>query len=207
MRAALGYAPEQFVIGKIARLFDLKGHEYLVRAAPAIVAARPETRFLLVGDGALRGRIESQVAAAGLSGHFKFLGLAAPERIPELIAAMDVVVHVSLREGLARALVQALLVGRPVVSFDIDGVREVVIPGETGFLLPPASVEPLVAAIRCLAADPALCARLGAAGQRRFADRFRRERMVNDLHRLYDRLLAESPAGRLPGSGGDTVSE
>jgi glycosyltransferase involved in cell wall biosynthesis len=193
-RAELGYSPEHFVIGKIARLFDLKGHEDLVRAAPAIVAAWPNARFLMVGDGALRRRIESQVAAAGLADHFQFLGLVPPERIPKLIAAMDMVVHVSLREGLARALVQALLAGRPVVSYDIDGAREVVRNGETGYLVPPRSIEGLVAAVSRLAADPALRARMGAAGRRELPDRFRQERMVDELHRLYDRLLAESAA-------------
>jgi glycosyltransferase involved in cell wall biosynthesis len=189
-RAELGFGPEHFVIGKIARLFNLKGHEYLVRAAPAIVAAWPNARFLLVGDGALRKRIESQVAAVGLTDRFKFLGLVAPERIPELIAAMDVVVHASLREGLARTLVQALLVGRPVVSYDIDGAREVVIHGETGYLLPPKSVEELVQAMTRLAADTALRVRMGLTGRRQFADRFRHEQMVDALLRLYDRLLA-----------------
>lgn len=193
-RAELGYGPEHFVIGKIARLFELKGHEDLVRAAPAIVAAHPNAQFMLVGDGARRGRIESQVAAAGLADRFKFVGLVPPERIPALIAAMDVVVHLSLREGLARALVQALLVGRPVVSYDIDGAREVVIPGETGFLAPPKSVDEVAAAVNRLAAEPALRARIGGAG-RQFADRFRAERMVDMLHRLYERLLQTSPKG------------
>jgi glycosyltransferase involved in cell wall biosynthesis len=190
VRAELSYSSEHFVIGKIARLFDLKGHEFLVRAAPAIVAAWPNARFLLIGDGTLRKQVECQVAGVGLTDRFTFLGLAAPERIPELIAAMDVVVHASLREGLARAVVQALLVGRPVVSYDVDGAREVVIDGETGYLVPPKSIDELAQAVSRLAADPALRAQMGSAGQRRFADPFRQERMVDELHRLYERLLA-----------------
>jgi glycosyltransferase involved in cell wall biosynthesis len=190
-RAELGYRPEHIVIGKLARLVPLKGHEFLLRAAPAIVAAFPNARFLLVGDGILRRQLESQVARAGLAEHFQFLGLVPPERIPRLLAAMDIVVHVSLREGLARALVQALLARRPVVSYDVDGAREVVISGETGFLVPPKSIPELTAAINRLAADPALRAHLGAEWQRRFADQFRYERMVDELHKLYERVLAE----------------
>ena len=189
VRTELGYRPEDVVVGKIARLFELKGHEYLLQAAPAIVAAQPNVKFLLVGDGVLRRQLEAHVAALGLSDRFRFLGLVAPEQIPELIAAMDMVVHVSLREGLARALVQALIVGRPVIGYDIDGAREVVIDGETGYLLPPQSIEPLATAIERLAADPALRDRLGAEGRRRFTDRFRCERMVDDLHDLYVRIL------------------
>jgi glycosyltransferase involved in cell wall biosynthesis len=189
VRAELGYRPEDVVVGKIARLFELKGHEYLLQAAPTIISAQPNVKFLLIGDGILRAKLEARVAALGLADRFRFLGLVAPERIPELIAAMDMVMHVSLREGLARALVQALIVGRPVISYDIDGAREVVIDGETGFLLPPQSVEPLATAIVRLAADAALRDRLGAEGRRRFTDRFRWERMVDDLHALYARIL------------------
>jgi glycosyltransferase involved in cell wall biosynthesis len=196
IRRELGYAPDDLVIGTIARLSPLKGHEYVVRAAPAIVAARPNASFLLVGDGPLRGRVASQIAAAGLSERFKFLGLVTPERIPGLIAAMDMVVHTSLREGLARALVQSLLVGRAVISYDVDGAREVVLDGETGYLLPPQSSDDLVEAVIRLAADPSLRARMGAAGRRLFADRFRQERMVDELHRLYDRLLTQSESAR-----------
>ena len=76
-----------------------------------------------------RDRLERQIAAAGLAEHFQFTGLVPPERIPELIAATDMVVHASLREGLARVLPQALIAGKPVVSYNIDGAREVVIPG------------------------------------------------------------------------------
>ncbi len=177
------------MIGKIARLFALKGHEFLIRAAPAIVAAWPNARFLLVGDGVLRRDVESQAAQAGLADQFQFLGLVSPERIPRLIAAMDIVVHVSLREGLARALVQSLLVGRPVVSYDIDGAREVVRDGETGFLVPPKSIDGLVGAVSRLAADSGLRARMGASGRRELADCFRQERMVDQLHCLYERVL------------------
>ena len=102
---------------------------------------------------------------------------------------MDIVVHTSLREGLARVLPQALIVGRPVISYDIDGAREVVLDGQTGLLLPPQSVEPLADAILRLAADPQLRARMGAEGRRLFTDAFRQERMVEELRRLYERLL------------------
>jgi glycosyltransferase involved in cell wall biosynthesis len=193
VRCELGFRDDQIVVGKVARLFHLKGHEYLLRAAPVIVAARPNVRFLFVGDGVLRKRLEAEIARVGLSDHFLFLGLAPPEQIPELLAAMDIVVHTSLREGLARVLPQSLIVGRPVISYDVDGAREVVLDGQTGLLLPPRSIEPLAAAILRLAADPPLRARMGAEGRRLFTDAFRQERMVDELRQLYDRLLGSQP--------------
>ena len=94
-------------------------------------------RFLLVGDGVLREQLQRQIRAAGLEEHFQLVGLVPPEEIPGLVAAMDIVVHTSLREGLARALVHGLLAGKPVVSFDIDGAKEVVLDEVTGYLVPP----------------------------------------------------------------------
>ncbi len=135
--ARLGYRDEHVVVGKIARLFHLKGHEYVVAAARRAVGRNPNLRFLLVGDGILTETIRDQVRQARLDDYFQFTGLVPPEDIPPLIGAMDIVVHTSLREGLARVLPQALIAGKPVVSYDVDGAREVVITDETGILLPP----------------------------------------------------------------------
>ena len=96
-------------------------------------------------------------------------------------------IHPSLREGLARVLPQALLVGRPVISYDIDGAREVVLP-ETGILLKPRDLTGLRQAILELAADPEKRAAMGREGRTRFADQFRHETMTRQLRDLYQRL-------------------
>lgn len=191
VRRELGYRPDHLVIGKIARLFHLKGHQYLIRAAERVVAAEPNVRFLLVGDGVLRGRLRRQIAAAGLEDHFRLTGLVPPERIPGLIAAMDVVVHASLREGLARSLAEALIAGTPVVSYDVDGAGEVVIPDQTGCLLPPKSVGAMAEALVALARNQGLRERLGREGQRRLTDVFRHRRTTASLRRLYVKLLEQ----------------
>ncbi len=190
VRRELGFSDEQVVVGKIARLFELKGHEYVIRAARPVIERYPHTRFLFVGDGLLREQLERQIADAGLGDHFRFTGLVPPERIPALIGAMDILVHASLREGLARALPQALIAGKPVVSYDVDGAREVAIPGQTGYLLPPQSIEPMSQALGELIADAALRRRLGGQGRGRFADLFRHETMTRQLRQLYQRVLA-----------------
>jgi glycosyltransferase involved in cell wall biosynthesis len=188
-RRELGFRPDDVVIGKIARLFHLKGHEFVLEAAPRIVAACPQVRFLFIGDGVLRGELERRAASAGLSDHFRFTGLVPPSRIPALVGAMDILVHASLREGLARALPQALIAGKPAVSFDVDGAREVVISGETGWLVPPLDIDQLADSLIRLAASPADRARLGGQGRTRFTDQFRHETMTRRLRELYGRIL------------------
>lgn len=190
VRRELGYADDHVVIGKIARLFHLKGHEYVIQAAAEVVRQNARVRFLFVGDGILADELRQQIAAAGLDAHFQFTGLVPPEQIPPLIAAMDVLVHTSLREGLARTLPQALISAKPVISYDIDGAREVVLPGVTGYLLPPQEVAGLAQAIVELAADAGLRERLGSEGRRRCADIFRHQHMTAEIRRLYVRVLA-----------------
>lgn len=190
VRRELGFEDEHVVVGKIARLFHLKGHEDVIRAARRVTRENPQARFLFVGDGLLKPRLMQQIQDAQMTDRFRFTGLVPPERIPELLGAMDVLVHASFREGLARALPQALIAGKPVISYDIDGAREVVIPGQTGCLLAPGDIEGMAEAILELCGDGDKRARLGSTGRSRFTDQFRHETMTARLRRLYEELLA-----------------
>lgn len=192
VRAELGLAPEHVVIGKVGRLFHLKGHEFLIAAAQEVCARHPEVRFLLVGDGILRGDFERQLTTMGLRDRFVFTGLVPPSQVAELVHAMDIVAHTSLWEGLARVLPQGLIAGKPVVSYDIDGAREVVIPGETGYLLPPQAIPELAAALSELVRDPALRQRLGNEGRKRFAEQFRHQTMTRRIREVYADVLQQS---------------
>lgn len=191
-RKEYGFSPGDIVIGKIARLFRLKGHDDLIAAAKDVVTSAPQVKFLLVGDGILRDALQNQVNRAGLSDRFIFAGLVPSEKIPAMISAMDIVVHTSLREGLARVLPQALISGKPVVSYDIDGAKEVVLDGQTGFLIPPRRLDLLAAALTDLANDPEKRLRFGQTGRELFTERFRREAMADALFELYQSGL-QSP--------------
>ena len=203
VRRELGLAETDVAFGTVARLFENKGHDDILAVAPRVLAANPHVRFVFIGDGIDRGRLTAAIERLGLRHAFHFVGLVQPGRIPELLAALDAVVHPSLREGLARVLPQALLTGRPAISYDIDGAREVVLP-ETGILLKPRDLEGLAAAILRLAADPALRQVLGQEGRRRFTDQFRQETMTVQLRALYERLLddARNPRSALAGVRG-----
>lgn len=190
MRHSLGYEPQHVVIGKIARLFHLKGHDDVISAAREVVRQNDNVRFLFIGDGILREALTGQIADAGLTKYFQFAGLVPPRRIAEYLGAMDVLVHTSLREGLARALPQALLSGKPVVSYDVDGAREVCISDETGFLIPPRDIDQLSAKLTRLAADSHLRERLGHNGREACRDRFRHEFMTQRIRELYQRVLS-----------------
>lgn len=192
VRAKYGWTDQHVVIGKIARLFHLKGHDDLITAAVEVVKRNDNVRFLLVGDGILREQLSARIARLGLSDHFTFTGLVPPAEIPSLIGAMDCLVHTSYREGLARALPQALIAGRPVISYDVDGAREVTITGETGILVPPQDTAALAAAITELAGSGELRERLGATGRERFTEQFRHQYMTRRIRELYQQVLTRS---------------
>ncbi|WP_422926554.1 glycosyltransferase family 4 protein [Singulisphaera sp. PoT] len=189
VRRELGLLDHEVAFGTVARLFERKGHDDILAVAPGILEENPNVRFVFIGDGILRDKLIAETEQRGIRHAFHFIGLVPPTRIPELLGGLDAVVHPSLREGLARVLPQSLLVGRPVISYDVDGAREVVIP-ETGVLLKTRDLEGLTAAILRLAGNSSLRASMGAEGRRRFADQFRHETMTSQLRSLYSRLLA-----------------
>jgi glycosyltransferase involved in cell wall biosynthesis len=180
VRRELGLADNEVAFATVARLFELKGHDDIVAVAARVLAANPKVRFVWIGDGILRDRLIADLDRRGIRDCFILTGLVPPDRIPELLNAVDAVIHPSLREGLARVIPQALLVGRPVISYDIDGAREVVLP-ETGILLEPRDLDGLRQAILSLAASPSTRAAMGREGRARFADQFRHETMTRQL--------------------------
>ncbi len=194
-RDMLGFGPDDVVVGTIARLFHLKGHDDLLDIAGTLCARFPRLRFLWVGDGLLRAEFERRIAAAGLQDRFVLTGLVPPSRIPELSQAMDILVHPSRREGLARAIPQGQLAGCPVVAYDIDGNREGLINGETGFLVPAFEIGKLSERLAVLVDDRSLRRRMGDAGRLFASRRFSAAAMVNALEKVYADALSRGPAG------------
>lgn len=189
--ARLGLNADHFVVGKIARLFELKGHDDLFQVAPALIRRLPNIRFLIVGDGLWRARFEAMAAQQGLRGHFIFTGLVRPDEVPSYVGLMDALVHLSRREGLARALPQAAAAGKPLVAYDCDGASEVCRDGQTGFLVPPGATARLVDSIWRLASDPLLRIQMGESGRSFVRDRFSTEAMVQGLDNLYRECLKD----------------
>ena len=185
-RAALGLPKGAVLVTQVSRLAELKGHEYILAAAGQI--EEQQACFCFVGDGRLRRTIEADITRRDLAGRFRLTGLLSPDQMPAVMHATDILVHCSLREGLARTLPQAMLAGQPVVSFDVDGAREVV-DADTGVLLAPKDVAGLRLAIETLSASRELRSRLGRAGRERCLKRFDHNHMVDQIEALYERIL------------------
>jgi glycosyltransferase involved in cell wall biosynthesis len=191
VRQSLGLNDQHVVVGTIARLFELKGHEDLLEIAPRLCAEFANLRFLWVGDGLLRGRFESEMERMGLRDRFVITGMVQPERVPELVGAMDILVHPSRREGLARALPQAGLAGIPAIAYDVDGNREGMRDGVSGIMVRAFDVEGLFRELRKVVKDEALRRRMGEAGRQFAMERFDGRVMIAALEGVYGDLCGE----------------
>jgi len=192
LRSELGLDADAFVMGKLARLAPLKGHDDLLEALGCILPECPKARLLFVGGGQRREQIESRAARMGLDRKVVFTGLVTPESVPRYVGIMDCLAHLSSREALSRALPQALAAGKPVVAYDFDGADEVCLEGKTGFLVRTGDVTTASARLLQLAHDRALRDQLGSCGQQFVRGNFSSAALVKTLLNLYRRLMSES---------------
>jgi glycosyltransferase involved in cell wall biosynthesis len=196
MRRELGLQDEHVVVGTIARLFHLKGHDDLLAMAPKLCERQPNLRFLWVGDGLLREQFESRIAAMNLRDRFILTGLVEPAKIPQLAGAMDLLVHPSRREGLARAIVQSQLAGAPALAYDIDGNREGLLNGESGYIIPPFDQQMLAEKVETLLADATKRKAMGAVGREFALRRFDAKVMVDGLEKVYADAMPRPHSGQ-----------
>jgi glycosyltransferase involved in cell wall biosynthesis len=191
LRRQLGLGEKDFVIGKIGRLFRLKGHADLIAAFAQIAPEIPSARLLLVGDGLLRGELERQARGLGVADKVIFAGLVPPGEVARYVGIMDCLAHLSYREALSRALPQALAAGKPVVAYDFDGADEVCLENRTGFVVRTGDTAAAARRLRQLAGDAALRASLGQTGRAFVKENFSVEKMVADQYNTYLELAAE----------------
>jgi glycosyltransferase involved in cell wall biosynthesis len=177
----------------VANLIHYKGHLDLLAAAGAVFSAHPDVALALVGEGAMRRRLEEAVARLGLGGRVHRLGQR--EDIPALLAAADLFVLPSHQESFSNALLEAMAHGLPVIATAVGGNTEIVEDGVSGILVPPRDPAALGEAMIRLLRDPASARRMGQEARARVAKRFCLQRMVQETETLYGALLARRPAG------------
>jgi glycosyltransferase involved in cell wall biosynthesis len=184
-----GISKDAVVLATVARLFELKGHDYIIESAKELSKRFDNAIWLFVGDGNLSDYYRDQVTKLGLAHCIKFTGLLPSSQIPLALQASDILVHCSLREGLARAIPQAMLCGKPAVAFDLDGSPEVV-SENTGRLIEPQNVEQLIEACAELIEGKELRQRLGSAARESVKEKFAPNTMVDIIEGVYKCLLS-----------------
>jgi glycosyltransferase involved in cell wall biosynthesis len=164
---------ERFRIGMIARMFRLKGHEDLMQLAPLIMKRWSDVDLLVVGDGPMRPEWDKWLKTnLQWKNRIHFSGRVKPEEIPSQIAQMNLLLHLSWREGLARTIPQALASARPVCAYDIGGAAEVIEENRTGWVVRPGDFETILNKIEQLRNDRTLGLTMGQKGREKVKDLF-----------------------------------
>jgi glycosyltransferase involved in cell wall biosynthesis len=188
LRAELGLARGDLVIGCVANLYPVKRHSDLVEAFAEVHAALPEARLLFIGDGPLRGELEAQIARRGLDHVVRLLG--DRDDIASLLPILDVFVLASSSEGLSNAILEAQACALPVIATRVGGNPELV-DENCGRLVPPAQPAGLALAMLELLRDPELRLGMGTAARARVEPKHSLQGMVNSYLHLYQDLLGE----------------
>jgi glycosyltransferase involved in cell wall biosynthesis len=183
LKATLGFQEADPVLVVTARLEPQKGHRILLQSLQTVRREFPQVRLVCLGEGCLRGELESQVRDLGLEDSVRFLGHQS--NIMDWVALADFTVLPSLWEGLPLAAIESLAAGRPMVATAVDGTPEVVIDGKTGITVPPGDPERLAGAICRLLREPELRDRMGEAGRKWVMEHFSQERQVRQTQELY----------------------
>ncbi len=170
VRKTLGIPETAYVVGCIGRQVREKGIAEFLRAAELLAARHPRVWFLLIGERLISDHahgVDAELAAARAVLGERLVAPGLRSDIPECLAAMDLFCLPSWREGMPRTIIEAMMMGKPVVATGIRGAREEVVPGETGALVPTRSPDRLAETISRFIDDPGMGMRLGAAGRER----------------------------------------
>ncbi len=186
-RAALGVGPDDFLVGGVGRLEPVKGFTYFIAAAERIAESAGDLRFVHAGQGALEQELRSQ--AGPLGGRMQFLGRR--NDVPQLMAAMDVLVVPSLNEGMGRVVLEAGAAGTAVIASKVGGIPDIVRDNVTGLLVRAESPADIAEAVLGLRADRAKLRAMGEAARDYVAPAFGLDRMVMRIESLYEELIEE----------------
>ncbi len=185
-RAELGVPPGEPLVLAVARLYQDKGIQHLLRAWPQVRARVPAAHLAVVGDGAYRSTLEQLTDRLGLGESVRFVGAVEPDALPALYAAADVFVNPTVRiDGYDLTILQAMACARPVVVSNIGSVPTAVTDGVDGELVPPGDSAALAAAIAGVLRRPDHARALAEAGRRTVAERFSLEAMVRGTLEVY----------------------
>ncbi|MGH7139779.1 MAG: glycosyltransferase [Pirellulales bacterium] len=186
LRASLGLPEAGPVAAIVAALRPEKNHELFLQAARRIFEIRRDAHFLIVGDGALRPRLEALRDGLGLSGNVHFLGTRSD--IPEVLSVVDVSMLTSHMEANPVSILEALACAKPVVATRVGSIPETVHDGGNGYLVAPGDADGLAQRVTELFSDAALARRLGQQGRRLVAERWSLDRMVEGYQELIESI-------------------
>ena len=188
LKSRLGIPSDAFVIGSVGRLTSIKGHQFLLEAMSSLKARLPNLFCVLLGDGELRSELEDMASQFGIKDRVRFLGWRS--NVAKILATFDIFVFPSLNEGMGKALVEAMAMGKPIVASNVGGIANLVTDRENGLLIPPGNVDFLAKSIELLYQNENMRHILGE-NSKAISHQYSSKLMIQKLEALYAELLQE----------------
>jgi glycosyltransferase involved in cell wall biosynthesis len=192
-RKEIGVPSDVPLIGMVGRVVPIKNHRLFLDSAKLVLNAMPATRCVIVGDGLIRPDLEAYTRTLGIAARVVFVGWRRD--LARIYADLDVLVISSINEGTPVSAIEAMAAGRPVVATRVGGVPDIVLEGQTGYLVPLDDAPAMANAVVRLLGEPELARRMGETGRAFVARRFTTQRLVADMEELYTTLLANKGIG------------
>jgi len=190
IRKKLAIPVDSVVLLSIGRLFNMKGADDFITVIENVTGSyNSKINSIIIGDGPLRHSLENRAKKILSKNDILFTGLLPPDEIPDLIAAADIIIHASMREGLARILVQALAAGKPVISYDIGGAKEIISNGQNGFVIKPGDIDSLIKKTNLLLKSKDLQLSFSKNARETDLTNFSSKVMVRNLEKLYKNII------------------
>ena len=193
IKKSLNFDPDDIIIGMVASLEPRKGHEYAIKIAKEIIKKHPKAKFIFVGEGYLRSALEKSARKENLQNFIVFTGLR--KDVEKVMAIFDILILTSLWEGLPQVLVQGAVLGKPMVSFDVEGAKELIKEGENGFIVPLENCLKMTEKIDYLISDLKIAKIMGEKGKRLVNKEWEINTMVEKNNQLYEKLLSQNYHG------------
>lgn len=190
VRRKWGISDQEIIVGIVARLAEVKGHEFFLKAAEIISREKKDVKFVIAGGGPLESMLKEQAKELGIEARVVFTGFI--ENIYEILNILDINVISSLSEALCLSLIEGMSIGKPSVGTDTGGVPEVVRDGHNGFLVPAGDPDKLAAAVLKLIDDPQLRKTMGDRGRTIAAQSFTAAAMANSIEELYEAVAKKN---------------
>jgi glycosyltransferase involved in cell wall biosynthesis len=192
LRREFGFGPQDIVVGNVSRLIPDKGHEHLLRAMPAVMAAHPRVKLLIVGDGVLRDELHRLAEMLGIGGRVVFAGKR--HDVPELLGMMDVFVFPTFNEAFGICVLEAMASGKPIIATDDAAIPEIIRHGTEGWLIPPGNAARITEGLLKFLSDGTLMRPMALAARAR-VESFSVDAMTRGYEELYSGIAGGSRKG------------
>jgi len=199
-RRELGMSENVILIGNVARLVPEKGHLFCLESFKIVVDKFPNAKLFIIGDGILKPDIEAKINELNLNNNVIMLGYRRD--VAEILASLDISLHTSIWEGTPVAIIEAMLMAKPIIASRVGGIPELIEDGSTGILVSPYDKEALAQAIMRLINDKAQASKMGEAARQSAQDKFNLELMIKNITKIYDSLVESKIRNKISSNAG-----